>query len=117
MKNLKTLILIALVTLFTTNIKAQKKNETAEIKVKTSAQCNMCKASLEKAMAYEKGIKSSTLEVETATFTIIYKPSKTTPEKIKAAINKAGYDADDMPADKKAYDNLPDCCKKGGMEH
>ena len=117
MKNFKTILLVALVSLFTTNIKAQKNKETAEIKVKTSAECNMCKAALEKAMAYEKGVKSSNLEVETATFTIIYKPSKTTPEKIKAAINKTGYDADDMLADKKAYDNLPDCCKKGGMEH
>lgn len=117
MKNLKTILLIALVSLFATNIKAQKKNETAEIKIKTSAQCNMCKAALEKAMAYEKGVKSSSLDVETATFTVIYKSNKTTAEKIKNAIVKTGYNADDLPADKKAYDNLPDCCKKGGMGH
>lgn len=116
MKNITTIILIALVSLFTTNVKAQKSKETTEIKVKTSAQCEMCKQRLEKAMAYEKGIKSSTLDVETATLTVVFKPNKTTPEKIREAISKTGYDADKVTADKKAYNNLPDCCKKGG-EH
>lgn len=117
MKNIITIILIALVTLFTTNVKAQKSNETAEIKVKTSAQCEMCKQRLEKAMAYEKGIKSSTLDVETAILTVVFKPNKTSPEIIRKSISETGYDADTILAKEKAYENLPDCCKKGGMKH
>ena len=60
MKNTITILLIALTTLFTINVKAQKSNNTDTVKIKTSAQCNMCKQRLEKAMAYEKGVKSST---------------------------------------------------------
>lgn len=115
MKNVITITLIALTTLFTTSVKAQKAKETAELKIKTSAQCEMCKNRIEKAMAYEKGIKSSHLDVKTATLTVIYRPSKTKEENILKAISKTGYDANGIEADKKAYENLPDCCKKGGM--
>lgn len=115
MKNIITIILIAVATLFTSNVKSQNSKKTTEVKIKTSAQCNMCKQRLEKAMAYEKGVKSSTLDIETATFTVVYKPSKTNLDKIKTAISKTGYDADELSADEKAYNSLPDCCKKGGM--
>lgn len=117
MKNVITITLIALTTLFSVNVTAQKTKETKEITIKTSAQCNMCKAALEKAMAYEKGVKSSNLDVKTATLTVVYKPSKTNKENILKAISKTGYDANGIEADKKAYENLPDCCKKGGMDH
>ena len=72
---------------------AQKKTE--EIKIKTSAQCEMCKTRIEEAMAFEKGIVSSNLDLEDKVLTVIYKTGKTTPEKIRKAINAVGYDADD----------------------
>jgi cation transport ATPase len=84
----------------------------AELKVKTSAQCGQCKDRLERAMAFEKGIVSSTLNLDDKVFTVVYKPSKTTPELIRKAISKTGYDADDVAADAKAYNKLPSCCKK-----
>ena len=117
MKNLITIMIIALMTSFTTTVKAQKAKKTEEITIKTSTQCSMCKERIEKVMAYEKGIISSTLDVDKAIFTVVYKPAKTTPEKIRLAISKTGYDADDVKADEKAYKNLPDCCQKGGMDH
>jgi periplasmic mercuric ion binding protein len=93
----------------------------AELKVKTSAQCGQCKDRLERAMAFEKGVISSDLNLEDKVFTVVYKPAKTNPDKIKTAISKTGYDADDVAADAKAYDKLPACCKKpdGGapVEH
>ena len=46
--------------------------------------------------------------------TVNYNPKKTDPDKIKKAITQAGYDADDLPADLKAYDKLDACCKKDG---
>ncbi len=48
---------------------------------------------------------------------IKYKEGKPTKEKLKVAVTKVGYDADDLPAVKKAYDALPDCCKKGVAPH
>lgn len=101
--------LIMLVAFITTN--AQEK--TAEVKIKTSAVCDMCKETIEKYVAFEKGVKKVTLDVETKIATVVYNPQKTTPEKIRIAISKAGYDADDVPADQKAYKKLDDCCKKG----
>jgi cation transport ATPase len=89
-----------------------QKNGAIELKIKTSAQCDMCKERIEKAMAYEKGVKKSNLDLETKVLTVSYLPGKTTPEKIRKALAAVGYDADDVPADPKAYAALPPCCKK-----
>jgi cation transport ATPase len=72
----------------------------------------MCKETLEKAMAYERGVKSSNLDVESAILTVLYNPEKTSPEKIKKAISLVGYDADELQANEKAYNKLNACCKK-----
>ena len=117
MKNLITLIIITLITTTSNDVMAQKAKKTETIIIKTSTECGMCKTRIEKAMAYEKGVISSNLDIEKAELTVKYKPAKTTPEKIRIAISKVGYDADEIKAVKKAYDNLPGCCQKGGMNH
>lgn len=95
---------------------AQKaKNET--IKIQTSGQCGMCKERIEKALAYEKGVKSAVYDDSTAIVTVVYNPAKTSPEKIRLAITKLGHDADDQKGDAKAYSKLPDCCKKPEDRH
>ena len=101
------------------NVFAQQKkaDKYSEIKVKTSAQCGMCKETIEKALAFEKGVKSSDLNVDTKVATVKYDPAKTSPDKIKLAISKAGYDADEVKADIKAYNKLSPCCKKDGPKH
>lgn len=91
-----------------------KKVET--ITIKTSAQCGMCKDRIEKAMAYERGVKEAVLDVDSKVLTITYKTRKTSPEKLRKAVAKVGYDADKVPAWKKAYDKLPACCQKGGHD-
>ena len=92
-----------------------KKN--AELKVKTSAVCGMCKDRIEQGLAFEKGIKDVSLDVETKIATVKYNPGKITPEQIRKAISKLGYDADEVAADKVAYEKLPACCKKDGPAH
>jgi len=82
------------------------------IKIKTSSQCGECKEIIEEALAFEKGVKTADLDVETKIVTVTYKKGKTTPEKIRKAISKVGYDADNVAADKKAYAKLDACCKK-----
>lgn len=108
MKNALTLLFVIILS----QAIAQDKKKTEEIKIKTSAVCDMCKNSIEKAMAYEKGVKSSDLDVASKMLTVVYLPAKTTPEKIRKAICLTGYDADEMPADAKAYERLHSCCKK-----
>lgn len=111
MKNLGLVLSIVLVTLFSFNSYASGKDET--IKIKTSSQCDMCKETIEKQMAFEKGVKSAILDVESSILTVVYNPKKTNPDLIRKAVTEAGYDADDIPAVPKAYDNLHECCKKG----
>lgn len=93
---------------------AQDKKE-AVVKIKTSAVCDMCKATIEKDMIFEKGVKKSELEVETAILTVTYNPKKTSPEAIRERISKIGYDADSVKRDMTAFKNLPDCCQKPGI--
>jgi periplasmic mercuric ion binding protein len=111
MKNMKSMFIIAMMTLFTTFVKAQEAG-TAELKVKTSAICEECKARIEKDLAFEKGVKKSTLDLETKIVTVTYNPEKTTPEKIREAIANIGYDADKVMANQRAFNKLPKCCQK-----
>lgn len=111
MKNFKIILITALVGIFSS---AMASSDT--LKIKTSAQCDACKRRIEHNMTFEKGVKSVSLDDESKVLTLTYDSKKTSPEKLKVAVTKIGYDADEMPADKKAYDKLPKCCKKGGME-
>ena len=87
------------------------------VRIVTSAICKMCKERIEHDMAFEKGVKMVDLDLETAVLTVVYKKGKTTEKDLKIAITKIGYDADDMVADQKAHDRLPDCCRKGTEPH
>jgi periplasmic mercuric ion binding protein len=115
MKLLKHLILMAALAC-SSHVFSQEKNKKETIVIRTSAQCEMCKDRIEKALAYTKGVKKSNLDVDSKLITVIYNAAKISPEKIREAISKAGYDADSVAADPKAYESLPGCCKKGGME-
>jgi len=89
------------------------KPHTHSVDIKTSAQCGMCKTTLETNLAKLKGVAAVNLDVETQVFKIAY-THDTTVEEIRAAISRLGYDADDVPADEGAYNRLPACCKKDG---
>ena len=88
-----------------------KKSETVDIK--TSAKCDDCKERIEKALAFEKGVKDVKVNLETAVVSITYNPEKTNPTSLKKVISSIGYDADDIKAEEKAYHALPLCCQKG----
>ena len=88
-----------------------------EIKIQTSAVCGMCEDRLESNLVFEKGVKSVELDDKTKVLTITYKTSKTDPDKLREAVSKLGYDADDVEADPKAYAKLPACCKKDVAPH
>ncbi|GAA4456146.1 hypothetical protein GCM10023189_24950 [Nibrella saemangeumensis] len=88
-----------------------------EVKIKTSAICEMCKERIERNLAFEKGVKESNLNLDDKVVTVKYNPKKTDAAKIKANISKSGYDADEITADEKGYNKLPSCCKKDSKEH
>ena len=117
------LILSAMIIVFATiNMQAQdkkkkKENNLETIEIQTSAVCGDCKERLEHDLAFEKGVKFVELNDETKVLTIKYKKGKNTKENLKKAVTKVGYDADEMPANLKAYNNLPACCKKDVEPH
>jgi cation transport ATPase len=98
--------------------KASLKDDKFEtVSIKTSAICSMCKERLEKNLAFEKGVRSVSLDDKTKVITIEYRKGRNNKENLKKAISKIGYDADDLPADQKAHDRLPACCQKGNEPH
>jgi periplasmic mercuric ion binding protein len=114
MKNiLKITMMLVAVWIYTPAMSQNK----AEISIKTSSQCGECKERIEKAMAYEKGVKSAVLVVTTQMLNVVYDPRKTDPNTIRKAIVAVGYDADSLKADPKAYKALPTCCQKEAGIH
>lgn len=97
---------------------AQQTKKTETLVVKTMIYCNHCKecescgSKFERDLIFEKGIKLVVLDEKAMTITVTYSPKKTSPEKIRLAISKLGYDADEVKGDEKAYSRLDGCCKK-----
>lgn len=100
-----------------TLVQAQDKNKTETVVIKSSVVCGMCDARVKKELAYEKGVTDIQVDLKEKLITVEYKPGRTDVEKIKKAITKIGYDADDLMADEKAYDKLPACCKRDVEPH
>jgi len=113
---MKTTILTILMAVFLGFNNAQADGD-KEIKIKTSAVCEMCKARLERNLGLSKGVKESDLNLKDKVITVKYNPNKTTPEAIKATILNTGYDADAQVANQKAHDKLPSCCRKTATAH
>lgn len=114
----KTGLLVILISLFfSMQTIAQEQENTANIKIKSSVICGSCKSRIEQNMTYVKGVKEVSVNLSSKEVSIDYNPKKTTPEALKIAITKIGYDADDLIADDAAYSKLPACCKKDAAPH
>ena len=107
MKNL----LIALVLVATANVASAQKKSVEKVTIQTSAVCEMCKTTIEEGMVYVKGVREADLNLDDFKVTVTYRADKTDPEKIKAAIAKLGYTADDVKPTQKDFDKLHECCK------
>ena len=106
-------VFIAVMLVFTAVNGASAQEKSATLTIRTSATCDMCKKTIENYLAFEKGIRHSELDVSTKLLTVMYDPRRTTPDRIRLAVTKSGYDADDLKADPKAYNKLEECCRKG----
>ena len=87
------------------------------VAIKTSAICEMCKATLEKDFTFEKGVKSVNLDLETKVLNIAYLDSKTSPDVLRKRVTMVGYHADSLKRDPKAYEKLDECCKDGAHDN
>lgn len=83
-----------------------------KIRIKTSTvQCDMCKETIETALNATNGVVSSDVDMKRKYTTVEYDSKLITPDTIRMVISKAGYQADDLAADKSVYVKLPACCK------
>ena len=118
MKNsiLKSLVLAVSLFFYPNYVSAQK--TTQKVVIKTFLHCDHCKEcetcglKFKTEMLKIKGVKMYELDEKAMTLTVFYNGKKTNLEKIKTAITKLGYDADEMKADAEAYEKLDGCCKK-----
>ncbi|MCA0362962.1 MAG: heavy metal-associated domain-containing protein [Spirosomataceae bacterium] len=113
----KVLGFLSLILLMSVSGYAQKAATVEEVKFKTSAKCGMCKERIEHDLSLTKGVEKAVLNLDDKTVSISYNAKKTSPEKLKVKISKIGYDADEVIADQKAHDRLPDCCQKTADAH
>jgi periplasmic mercuric ion binding protein len=88
---------------------AQKKNITEQT-ITVNGKCGDCKERIETA-ADIKGVKLAIWNPETKSLKLVFRNDKTSLEKIKQAVAKAGYESEGVTADEKAYAKLPECCK------
>ena len=84
--------------------------QTTDVRIKT-AMCGMCADNIEKAVGGVEGVRSVTVDLDKHTAHVTYDAGKANIAAIENAIVKAGYAANDKPADPAAYEGLPDCCK------
>ncbi len=84
---------------------------------KVSGNCGSCKKRIVKAAETVASVDDASWDKKTKVFTAEYDDTKTTPEAIKQAILKAGYDVEGVSADQAAYSKLPDCCKYKDQTH
>ena len=101
--------LLLLVVLF--SLGQQQKPITVKINTPT-VQCEKCKKRIEDYMKVEEGVLKTIVDFKQKRTTVTYLMDRTNLENIKTAIANAGYDAEDIKADKDIYAKLPTCCKK-----
>jgi copper chaperone CopZ len=110
---MKTLI-TAILLLSTTFLSAQDKKKIGSLDIKTSTVCDMCETTIEENLIYEKGVKEVSVDLAASMIHVRYDPKRTDPSRIRTAVSKLGYMADEVMPDMKAFKNLPECCQKEG---
>ncbi|MFP9112715.1 heavy-metal-associated domain-containing protein [Flavobacterium sp. RHBU_3] len=116
---LKTVFIACTLLLITATASAQQQKTVQTAVIKTKIYCDHCKACescgqrFNQTLLKEKGVQMVVLDEKAMTIKVTYNTKKTDLTKIKQAITKLGYDADELKADPTAYEGLDGCCKKG----
>jgi periplasmic mercuric ion binding protein len=74
-------------------------------------QCKKCVRNINTALDNVRGVKYYSVDLDSQKVKVTYDHAVATIYMIENAITKAGYDANNRKAKKKAYDKLDDCCK------
>ncbi len=69
----------------------KKKGEVKDVTFNVHLHCENCVKKVQENIAFEKGVKGLDVSLENQTVAIKYDAAKTSPETLKAAIEKLGY--------------------------
>ena len=90
-------------------------NKTAEIALNT-IQCGMCTDKIASGLGKLDGVVKVDVDLEKKIGKVVYKAGVIDLGVIEKVIAAIGYDANDTPAEPKAYSGLDMCCKVPGKE-
>ena len=93
----------------------EAENKTAEIVLNT-IQCVMCTDKIASGLDKLEGVVKVDVDLEKKIGKVVYKAGVINLGVIEKAIAAIGYDANDTPAEPKAYSGLDMCCKVPGKE-
>ncbi|MEL6671138.1 MAG: cation transporter [Bacteroidota bacterium] len=108
---IKYLFLLILFFMLSLQSYAQRQPKVLTDTLEVTGVCKMCKARIEKAAMYVRGVKFAEWQAETQGLKVVYKTKKTNPEQICAAVALAGHDNELLKSTEEAYEKLPGCCK------
>lgn len=87
------------------------KTEKAIVKIPTSI-CGQCAKTISAAVMKLDGVKNVDVNTDTKLATVEFIPASLKVSDIEDAVVMSGYGANEKPANKEAYEKLPDCCRK-----
>lgn len=101
MKNFKNLLTVILLVIFPVIMNAQEKEKKTETVVyATSIDCDNCVNKIMSNLPQEKGIKDVNCDLSNKQVSVTYQKGKTNTEQIQRSIEKLGYVAKPVPAEK-----------------
>ncbi len=106
---MKAKILIALAMAFVSLISlAQSKKENKTTTFEVDLHCDACVKKVQSNIAYEKGVKDLNISLEKKEVTVTYRADKTSPDALKKAFEKLGYEVKEKEqVSKKAQEKAP----------
>ena len=109
---MKKYIVLFLVICLSGSLYAQKKsgNKTCEISIPGYC-CKGLNPTIEKTLAYERGVVEWTLNLEKKSVTVVYREGKTDPAKIEKALAANGVRTANEKPNPRAIEKLPSCCQ------
>ncbi len=85
-------LMLGVGTALTAQNKKDLKNDKETVVFDVSMTCESCQKRIEKNIAFEKGVTDMKISLDNKTVQIEFKKSQTTVEKLKAALEKLGYE-------------------------
>ena len=109
------LITLSLVLGLIIGCSGEAENKTAEIALNT-IQCGMCTDKIASGLGKLDGVVKVDVDLEKKIGKVVYKAGVIDLGVIEKVIAAIGYDANETPAEPKAYSGLDMCCKVPGKE-